>query len=286
MNKKANIIKSNKENHSSHHSCLFINVSLAIVLVGLYGCRPKSIERVNREHSNTVPEQFTQLTRRIDFSEIDFGSPANPQLSRKQAEEDLDELEWLLENRYSYLNLKGVDYKASLDSIRASLGDGIKRISFGYQLAKFIVLFGDGHSCVASPSVHLRSLCSGFLPFLVEESDGRLVAFKPDRSDLVAPNFTFLRTLDGLPVNTWLEAAGQFVAKGSPQFLRYHSIRNLRYIDCLRKELDLNDSGSIQIELASADSLLTKQIELPLTKERPIYGFRPGPETIVWARFR
>ena len=259
----------------------FIPFVLAVPLIGLLGCRPKSVKRVNRSHANLVPEKFKQLTYRRDFSEIDFGFPANPHLSRKQAEDDLDELEWLLENRYSYLKLNDFDYKAGLDSIRTSLGEGINRISFGYQLAKLIALFGDGHSCVASPSIHLRSLCSGFLPFLVEESDGRLVAFKADRSDFVDPNFPFLHTLDVLPIDTWLEAIGQFVAKGSPQFFRYHSIRNLRYIECLRKELGLNDSETVQVELASTEGSRTKQKELPLTKERPIYGFWPRPESEI-----
>lgn len=282
MTKKTLIItKSEKENCNLTLWCLFVTVALALTLIGLLGCRPKSVKRVDRSHANTVPKQFEQLTRRIDFSEIDFGFPANPQLSRKQAEDDLDELEWLLENRYSYLNLKGVDYKAALDSIRISLGDGIKRISFGYQLTKFIALFGDGHSRVASPSVHLRSLCSGFLPFLIEESHGRLVAFKPDRSSFVDPNFPFMRVLDGMPIDSWLQAAGRFVARGSPQFLRCNSIRNLRYIDCLRKELGLDNSRSVRVEMESADGLQTRKIELPLAKECPIYGFWPRPETEI-----
>lgn len=277
-NKTVIIMKSEKENCNLILWKLFISVGLAVTLVGLLGCKPRSVKRAGRSHTNAVPKQFEQLTRRIDFSNIDFGVPFNPLLSRKQAEDDLDELEWLLENRYSYLKLKGVDYKTALDSIRTSLGDGIKHVSFGYQLTKFIALFGDGHSRVATPSVYLRSLCSGFLPFLVEESDGRLVAFKPDRSDFVDPNFPFLRALDGLPVDTWLEAAGQFVARGSPQFLRYNSIRNLRYIECLRKELGHNYSRSVRVELASADGSRTKQTELLLMKERPIYGFWPRPE--------
>jgi hypothetical protein len=279
--KKLKTTKSEKENCNVTIRGQFITLWLCITLVGLLGCRPKNVERINREHADTVPKQFEQLTHRIDFSGIDFGFPANPHLSRTRAEDDLDELEWLLENRYSYLKLKGVNYKAALDSIRTSLGDGIKRISFGYQLAKFIALFGDGHSCIASPSVHLRSLCSGFLPFLVEESDGQLVAFKSDRSDFVDPNYPFLQALDGVAIDSWLQAASQFVARGSPQFLRYHSIRNLRYIECLRKELGHNYSRSVRVELASANGSRTKQIELPLAKERPIYGFWPRPEVEI-----
>jgi hypothetical protein len=232
--------------------------------------------RVSREHTENVAKEFEYLTRRFDF---------HPQWdswqNRVRAQEDLDELEWLLENRYSYLQLKGVDYKAALDSIRNSLGDGIKRSSFGYQLSKFIALFGDGHSLVASSSVRLSSLCSSFPPYLVEESEDRLVAFKPDRSALVDPNFPFLRAIDGVSIDTWLEAAELTVARGSPQFVRYHTIRNLRYIESLRMELGLNKSGTIELQLESADSLSTRLLDLPLVEQRPIYGFWPRLETEI-----
>ncbi len=247
-----------------------------LALIGLWYWYSLQPERVHRQHSNTVSTEFAYLTRRIDF-----GLSNDHRLSIQEVEQDLDELEWLLENRYSYLRRKGVDYKAALDSIRASLGGGINRSSFGYQLSKFMALFGDGHSRVASSSVRLKSLCSGFQPFLVEESGGRLVAFKPDRSAFIDPNFPFLRGMDGLPANTWLEAASQWVARGSPQFVHFHTIRNLRYIECLRKELGLTKSEFIQVELESADYSSNKLIKLPLAKKGPVYGFRPRPEAEI-----
>ncbi len=118
--------------------------------------------------------------------------------------------------------------------------------------------------------------------------NGRLVAFKPDRSDFVDSKFPFLRDIDGLPIDSWLKAVGKFTAKGSHQYLRYHSIRNLRYIECVRKEFGLSRSGSIEVQLESTDGSSTKRIELPLVKERPIYGFWPRPETEIksWEDFR
>jgi hypothetical protein len=247
-----------------------------LTLSGLWYWNSLQPERVHRQHSKTVPKEFEYLTRRIDFS-----LHGDTWLSRQEAEQDLDELEWLLENRYSYLMRKGVDYKAALDSIRGSLDSGINRSSFGYQLGKLIALFGDGHSRVASSSVRPKSLCSMFLPFLVEESDGGFVAFKPDRSAFIDPNFPFLRGVDGLPVSTWLKAAGQWVARGSPQYQRYHTIRNLRYVECFRKELGLGRSGSIQVELESVDGSSTRRIKLPLAKKCPVYGFWPRPEAEI-----
>lgn len=267
--------------------CLYIFAGAAVLIAaGLWRWYSLQPERVYREHANTVSKEFEYLTRRINVD-----SAGNEWLSRKQAAQDLDELEWLLENRYSYLRLKGVDYKAALDSIRSSLSDGISRSDFGYQLTKFIALFGDGHSRVASSTVRLVSLCSGYLPFLVEESSRRLVAFKPDRSGFVDPDFPFLRAMDALPVSAWLKEAGQWVARGSPQFLRCHTIRNLRYVECIRKELGLSESGSpsgvlrtIEVELESADGSSTKRIELALAKKGPVYGFWPRPETEIKSR--
>lgn len=254
--------------------CLYIFAVVAVSIVaGLwyrYSLQPK---RVHRKHTNTVSKEFEYLIRRFNLD-----SAGNKWLRIKQAEQDLDELEWLLENRYSYLKLKGVNYKAALDSIRASISDGITRSDFGYQLSKFIALFGDSHSIVASSTVQLKSFCSSFLPFLVEESNGRFVAFKPDRSGFLDPYFPFLLSLDGLPVDSWLRAAGQFVAKGSPQHFRYRTIRNLRYIECLRKELNLTKVGRVEVELESTDGMSTKQIDLPLVQERPLYGFWPRTE--------
>ncbi len=248
--------------------CLILAAAIAILaLAGLCFQYTQHPNRVERLHTTEIPREFKHLAHRFDFN-----SPGNLQLSAKEAKADLDELEWLLENHYSYLKLKGVDYKSALDSIRSSISDGISRTDFGYQLTKFLALFGDGHSRVGSSSIQLKSLCSGFLPFLVEESDGRLVAFKADRSDFVDPNFPFLRQMDGLPVSAWLDRARQYVAKGSPQYVRYHTIRNLRYVDCLRKELGLNKSASIQVELESADGSSTRQIELALAEKGPVYG--------------
>ena len=254
--------------------CLCVLVAFVVPAgIGLWYWNDRRPRRIHREHAKTIAKEFEYLTRRIDFS-----VSHDTWLGKRDAERDLDELEWLLENRYSYLHLKGVDYKAALDSLRNSLGDGVNRSTFGYQLSKFIALFGDGHSRVASSSVRLSSLCSSFPPYLVEESADRLVAFKPDRSEFVDPNFPYLRAIDGVSMDTWLEAAVLTVARGSPQYVRYNTMRNLRYIEGLRRELGLNKSGTIELQLESADGLSTRQLEMPLMEQRPIYGFWPRPE--------
>ena len=249
-----------------------IIISVAIALYYWHSIQPK---RISRQHTKEVASEFEYLTNRIGLNKSRL---SNHKYTAEKAEGDLDEIEWLLENRYSYLKLKGVDYKAALDSIRSSLGKKIRRGDLGCQLTKMLALFGDGHSSVRSSSIRLKSLCTKFLPFLIEQSNGRLLAVKPDRSGFIDKDFPFLRKMDGLDINIWLKQASEYVADGSPQFVRHNSIRNLRHVEVLRIELGLSKSPSLNIELESADGTLTKQIQLPLNDERPEYGFLPPLE--------
>ncbi|KPL06473.1 hypothetical protein AMJ85_10435 [candidate division BRC1 bacterium SM23_51] len=120
-----------------------------------------------------------------------------------------DQLEWSIENRYSYRDLKGVDYQAALDAIRAGLGEGIATEDFAHQLDKLIAPFGDGHSKIKSHAVSLGSLCTRFSPFPVDKSDGRLVAFRAERTDFIDSKYPFLRVIDGMPVEQRLQTASQ-----------------------------------------------------------------------------
>ncbi len=241
-----------------------------LVCVGLwywYNLIPK---RVHRQHSRTAVKEFEYLTKKIDVRSRD-----RSWINRWQVEKDLEELEWLLKYRYSYLKLKGVDYKAALDSIRNSVGDGIGRGTLAIQLRKFIAIFGDGHSGVADPS--FKRMFPGFLPFLIAQSQEKIVAFKTDHSDFLDRQHPFISKIDGIELETWLQIAGQIAAQGSPQFIRQRSIRNLRLIQYLRSELGLDTSDSVTIELESADGQSKKIMSLTLTDEYPVYG--PWPKT-------
>lgn len=249
-----------------------IPVGACIVLLGLFWVLKNSHRepnRVVRPHAVGIPTQYRGFTLRPGASR------QGHVYSRKQAEEDLDQLEWLIDHQYSYRDLKGVDYRACLDAIRSGLGEGITRGDFAYQLARFLALFGDGHTGVGSGSVSIKNMCSRFLPFLVSEADGRLVAYRADRSDFLDPNYPFLRMLDGRPVAEWTQAARQWVPDGSPQFVRLHSIRYLRCVEFLRKELGHEAGESIRIELESPDGQASRVMEMSLAGERPYYGLRP-----------
>lgn len=224
-------------------------------IIWWYHTQPK---RINRKHLNTTCDEYKYITKRIDFDSSSY------RLTRKQAEEDLDELEWLLENRYSYLRTKGVNYKAVLDSIRNELGKKINSNNFSLQLKKFIALFGDGHSQVRTSK---SLLCSGFLPFQVGKLGDRVVAFTAKQSEFLSDSCPFLASIDDVSIDKWLDAAKLTIANGSPQFTQYGAVRHLIYIQYLRKELGIETAKHLKIELQSFDGKQHKTLEIPIADE-------------------
>ncbi len=243
--------------------CLILAAAIAILaLAGLcywYTQRPKRVERL---HTTESPREFKHLIKRIKGG-------SNYRLSRKEAEEDLDELEWLLENQFSYLKTKEVDYKAALDSIRCGLGNGINRGVFALQLRKLMTLFGDGHSG-AGPSMKQMYGRSGYLPFLVDQIGGRVVAFRRDRTGFLKEGYPFLRSIDGIDLQDWLKVASQTVTQGSPQFVKMWCVRRLLYVQYLRQELGLETSNHIKIEVETADGDQKHTLTMQIANEYPI----------------
>ncbi len=260
------------------------------------------VPQVKRLHSGKVRAQDSRLVRQQTPWSLD----ERLRVSRATAEKTLDQLEWLVENVFSYRDMRGVDYVAALDSLRAGFDDDIGLPSFGLQLVRFVALFGDGHSRFSgAPELFVRP---GYLPCLVGEvgtpaparsaardadrgaaggaasevahaatrsEAPRFVAFRPDRSDFVDPARPYLLAIDGVPLERWLEAAADTVTHGSDALRTRKAMRNLRILDHLRSELELDQKPSVELELCAADGTRRTTVELPVSADRPIYGEWP-----------
>src|SRR5690606_6330926 len=125
-------------------------------------------------------------------------------LSAEAIAADLDALEWLVENLFSYRDLRSPDYRAAFDAIRLAARDGASRAHFAVDVAKALARFGDGHAGVEG----LASLFGPpYLPCLVENAGEALIALELDRSAFVDPDRPRLVAIDGVPIDTWLAAA-------------------------------------------------------------------------------
>ncbi|MCZ6602765.1 MAG: hypothetical protein O6952_07160, partial [Planctomycetota bacterium] len=197
--------------------------------------------------------------------------PAAVLIPGEGARADLDELRHRIASQYSYASWRGAGYKTALEEVKSGLGDSIPLNELQIRIQKFLAMFGDGHSRIAGfPG---RVLPRGYAPFLFGEAEGRLFVFQEDRSDFVDPEHPYLRSMDGLDVESWLRAAREIVAQGSPQWVRRQSVRNLRYVIYLRQALGLKQSRAIRMVLESEDGKRTRPREVRIaTISRPAYG--------------
>jgi hypothetical protein len=219
-------------------------------------------KRIERAHSGKVDDRFKFLTERIT-PRSDAGKAVLP---AKKAQEDLDELEWHLANRFAYLGTKGVEYQVALDSIRAALGDGIPRGALALQVNQLLALFGDGYS---SALLDLREdLPIGYLPFAVGEiAGGKVVAFDTEAGGFVDLDHPVLKSLDGIELDKWLDAAKSISGGGSPQAARRACLENLKYLNDLRGRLALPPAEQVAVEVTTADGKQGRSVRMKLAGE-------------------
>lgn len=182
----------------------------------------------------------------------------------------LDVFRTALETRWSYLQLSRMNLPARVEAIRAKLEGEMSREEFALDLQKIIGAGIDGHAGVSGVVKPGKNL-----PFLIEPVKEGYVAFRPDRKAFVLEGMPFIRKLDGLSIDQWVEIASAFIPDGSPQNVRRHGLRWMRAIAFLRSQAGRPASESVEIELSTEDGSATKRLTLPLASRSPSYGIWP-----------
>ncbi len=231
---------------------------------------PKPIERAR---STAVKEEHRFLLSRVEGT----SEWARRAIARRDAEADLDRLERAIEEGFSYAERSGADWRGALDAIRGSLEEEVPLGALALRLAKFMSLFGDGHSGLLVPPTEY--LPEGYSPVLFGEHGGRVFAFGADRKGFLDPAHPYVVEMDGAPIARWLEAASTSVARGAGHFVRHHAVRNLRFVAWLRTELGLPSPGVLRLVLESADCKERREVERPLAPRKPDYGLWPRTRT-------
>lgn len=206
-------------------------------------------------------------------------------LTPKQLDEDLQQFQTAMEERWAYLKVGEADYQTPLRALRARARNGLTRDELGLALMRVIALFRDGHAYVTG-----FQFPAGTLPFLIKPAGGKYVAFKPDRTDFLLPDFPFLLTVDGKTVSYWRNIVRPLAPKGSPQYLTYLTLKDLHRIQFIRQMAGLPQRDEVSLRLASVDGKRTTLLTLnvsgqTVTEERwPITTSRLLPDNIGYLR--
>lgn len=190
-------------------------------------------------------------------------------VSRAHAASDLDLLKKLIDENYSYAALRDVKLDAAIDAAKKRLPETMSIKAFAIEVERILALYQDGHTGVSSDVFQ-----EGYLPFLVAEVEGRVVAFKDDRSGFVDPKYPYLKSIDGVDIAKWLEAAGKLTA------IQTRRARALRYVRQLRPEVGVAEKKDLKVELVSATGE-SKVVEGLLSPVKPAYGEWPRTATRV-----
>jgi len=178
-----------------------------------------------------------------------------------------------LQHRFAYWNV-GVAARERDRSVEAFVSDiasPLTRAEFGFKVQRLLAAFPDCHAQVNS-----FLLAKGFLPFLIEDAEGGPIAIKPDRSDLVDHSNPYVIAIDGRPLEDWLEVAQSVVPKGSPQFVRLQSLKNLRLLQHWRTYMGVEAGPSVEVRLGSdSRGRRTVRRAFQVSRDFPEYGTWP-----------
>ncbi|MEL6497287.1 MAG: S41 family peptidase [Planctomycetota bacterium] len=177
----------------------------------------------------------------------------------------------IIRDRHAYATLRGVDLDAIVAKERERLGDRPSVDALRLAGQRIVSALGDGHARVDGWD---DSFPRGRLPFLLVAAGEGVVAIENDRSALVDPEHPYVESIDGVPLERWIDAASVYVAAGSPQLVRERSLRLIRYVNFVRGELGLVASSDVSLKLRSATGG-TAEVERRVTPVRGIYGTWP-----------
>jgi Tol biopolymer transport system component len=200
--------------------------------------------------------------------------PRPATLTAGEIDQDLDAFQRELEGRWAYLNANGVDYRAAIDVLRAKAAGGMDTGDYARELHRIISMFIDGHAGVSG-----ARFADGYLPFLIEPSGGRFVAFSGDRTGFVDADHPYVTAIDGRPIADWIAAVEPFNPQGAPQYRTRHALRQMRYLQFQRALMELPRRDEVVVQVASADGRSTREVTLPVAASGPTYGAWPRTES-------
>ncbi len=222
----------------------------------------REVPRIERTHATSFPRRFAWLqTRHRDDENL-------PRLTQAAAHADLDQLEWLVEHRHSYRDLRAIDWRAAFDAVRLGIGrKGITRADFHIQLSKLVGLLGDCHAGIGGL---WNRLPPGGLPFRLRAvKDGVLAVDRDGRP--IERDAAYVRSIDGVPIDEWIEAAARLGPHGSPQFRRANGLLYGCHATFVRGELGLRRGRPLEVTLKGTGGATKRRTMQVAERARPWY---------------
>ena len=193
-------------------------------------------------------------------------------ITRTEAQSDLERLRRLIDNYYSYRDLRSIDYRSKIDELSQRLPQTVDVAAFGVDIMKLLAPFGDGHTRLRGSS---SILPHGFAPFTVVPHGKRYVAIDASGASYLDDAHPYIHSIDGVEVAKWIDAVRPIVAQTTDGFVRRVAAERLGFIQFARGELGLTKKSTLTVRLMNASAQVTSERELDVTSRR-LRGHRPA----------
>lgn len=188
----------------------------------------------------------------------------------------LIELAGVITEHHAYAHLKGLDVDSLVMHELDRLGDDATGRETILGAQRMVCRLGDGHAGI---SWFTDAAPAGGLDFLIRQARGGFVAFRRDvgtgRGEPLVEDFPFIVSMDGVPIEDWIDGASAYVTDGSGALVRHRSAELLAHVNLVRDELGLEHRRSVALRLRDEQGR-TAELSVPVAAHGAYDTIRPA----------
>lgn len=187
------------------------------------------------------------------------------EITKQQAITDIEELQYYLTDRASYLTRNNIDIIEALNKLSTKLPEKINTQMFAGLLHEQVLKMGDCHYKM-SPNPMFRSKGDN-LPFKLARAKNGWVAIDAKGYQLLHDDYPLVKAINGIPLAQLKTQASRFVKACSKQMVDKSSLSVMQYyFPKVISAAGLTLEDEISVTLARNSDQSTVSLTLPLSK--------------------
>ncbi|KGJ88323.1 S41 family peptidase [Colwellia psychrerythraea] len=191
-------------------------------------------------------------------------------LTKQQAQEDIKQLKFYLDDRASYFTSRKQLINTGLDELATTLSEQVAIQTFAAKINQQVLKMVDCHYRMSPNPLLIEN--KGNLPFRLARTNIGWVAFDKSKNSLLNKDYPLIEKINGIPFSHYIKQAKSHVNACSKQMVADSVVSVLqKQFPLIHREIDKNEFNNQEIKITLAGTKYNdkKQLTLSLTK-RPL----------------